>query len=287
MHDRLDQNAIMNSPSQITELGGLARRRTVGRWRYALSALLLAGGLLVQPSVAPAAIIEPFTFDTFDGNGKLDIPDGNPAGVSDTRTINSAGDQIVSLTLSLDIASEFNGDLYVYLLHENQISILVNRPGRSATDSFGYSDSGLNITLSDSASANLHAYRETTLPVAGLPLTGSWQPDGRAVDPDAVKTSDASTASLSTFKGANPSGEWTLFVADLSSGGTAHLNSWSLQITSVPEPMTTTGVCAAALIAFYGCRRMVRSIRRRRGTADQPCAAREQKVTGLEEPIDA
>jgi subtilisin-like proprotein convertase family protein len=41
---------------------------------------------------------------------------------------------------------------------------------------------------------------------------------------------------LGSFDGGNPDDTWTLFLADLSAGGTGQLVSWSLDITTVPEP---------------------------------------------------
>src|SRR5213593_4387579 len=77
-----------------------------------------------------AQIIENYTFSTFSGNPSLDIPDGNPAGVSDHRPVNSLITDITSLAVGLDITGEFNGDLYVYLRYGSAFSVLLNRPGR-------------------------------------------------------------------------------------------------------------------------------------------------------------
>jgi len=63
-----------------------------------------------------------------------------------------------------------------------------------------------------------------------------WQPDGRTTSPDHVLDTDPSAAPLGVFAGMSASGTWTLFIADLSPGGTSMLNSWQLIITPVPEP---------------------------------------------------
>jgi len=39
------------------------------------------------------------------------------------------------------------------------MAVLLNRPGRSDTLPYGYAAAGLNITLSDSAAADIHTYQ--------------------------------------------------------------------------------------------------------------------------------
>jgi hypothetical protein len=48
----------------------------------------------------------------------------------------------------------------------------------------------------------------------------------------------SASGTLVDFNGAVADGPWTLYFADLSSGGgTSTLNSWSLNIEAVPEPV--------------------------------------------------
>ncbi len=79
---------------------------------------------------------------------------------------------------------------------------------------------------------------------------GTWQPDGREVDPGLVVDTDPRSAFLSTFTGLNANGTWTLFLADLESGGTSALDSWGLEITGVPEPQQYGLTIGLGLIAF-------------------------------------
>ena len=203
-----------------------------------------------------AQIVETYSFTTFGAESSLAIADGNASGASDVRTLNSAITAIESLTVSLDISGEFNGDLYAYLRHDSGFSVLLNRPGRSAETPSGYGDSGLTITLSDSAlNGDIHNYRDVITPTAGSALTGVWQPDSRNVDPSVVLDSSARTAPLSGFAGLNASGDWTLFVADLQSGGTSTLNSWSMEIVPVPEPHGYALVVGAGLLVLAFLRR--------------------------------
>ncbi len=141
--------------------------------------LVLATAFTVQ-----AQLVETYSFTTFGTEPSLAIADGNASGVSDQRTLSSAITAIGSLTVSLDLSGEFNGDLYAYLRHDSGFSVLLNRAGRTEGDPAGYSDSGFTITLSDSAlNGDIHNYRAVLTPAAGSPLTGAWQPDGRNVDP--------------------------------------------------------------------------------------------------------
>src|SRR6266487_4650783 len=105
--------------------------------------------VLATALAAQAQIIETYTFTTFGGQPSVAIADGNASGVSDVRSLSSAITAIGSLTVSLNISGEFNGDLYAYLRHDSGFSILLNRPGRTADNPSGYGDSGLNITLSE------------------------------------------------------------------------------------------------------------------------------------------
>src|SRR5262245_44186625 len=91
------------------------------------------------------------------------VPDGQPAGFSDTHSIVSGISQTVSVQVGLNIVGNYNGDLYCYLQHGSALSVLLNRTGRTAGNSFGYDDSGFNIALSDVAvNGNIHTYRTVT-----------------------------------------------------------------------------------------------------------------------------
>src|SRR2546427_2259480 len=154
--------------------------------------------VLASALTAHAQSFETYTFTTFGGQPSLAIPDGSASGVSDLRRLNSSITSIGSLTVSLNISGEFNGDLYAYLRHDSGFSILLNRPGRTADSPSGYGDSGLNIRLSDAVpyDYNIHSYRAVITPAAGSPVGGGWQPDGRNVDPSMVLDSTPRTATL-------------------------------------------------------------------------------------------
>jgi len=170
------------------------------------------------------------------------VPDDSYSGVSVTENVTGLNSPIANITITLDIANGYNGDLYGYLRGPNGgFAVLLNRTGVTGSDGFGYSDSGFNVTFNDSANFNnIHFYQEDTYQLNGNgQLTGTWSSDGRAVDPMADPATLASTlpsASLNSFDGTDPNGTWTLFLADLSAGGQSTLLGASLDIQIVPEP---------------------------------------------------
>ncbi len=218
------------------------------------SALRLSAVAAALAAAHPAAGVT--TIHTFNGLG-LAVPDGNPSGLANLQNVSSPGiTTITSVKVTVDISGTFNGDLYAYLQHSGGLAVLLNRSGRTAGNAFGYDDDGFNVTFDDLATNNVHTYRDQVNPTAGNPLTGTWQPDARAVDPDLVVDTDPPTATLAAaFNGKNANGDWTLFVADLS-GGSAHtLNGWSLEITGIPEP-------SGAVLLGFGLAAL--AVRRRR-----------------------
>ena len=182
------------------------------------------------------------------------VPDGDPFGLSVTNDISGFVGAISSLTVSLSISNGINGDLYGYLAGpRGGFAVLFNRPGVTSGDSFGYGDAGFNVTFDDAAAnGDIHFYQTTLGGAPSGQLTGTWQPDERNIDPQSPPGDfDTATrdASLMSFDGADPNGTWTLFLADLSSGGQSTLASWDLNITAVPEP-SVSGLCAMGLIAL-------------------------------------
>lgn len=213
--------------------------------------------LLLAVAALPlrAAVTETYAFD---GLG-LSIPAGNASGVTLTCDASSAINWIESINVSLDISSDSNGSLYAYLQHGDDICILLNRPGRTASNLAGYDDNGLNITFDDSlVNRDIHLYNTIEPPSIGQPLTGGWQTDARNVDPDLVLDTSSRTASLASFGSKDANGSWTLFIASLESGGTTTLNGWSMQVTGVPEPLTCTLGTGLLLLGFATYRKICR-----------------------------
>lgn len=165
-------------------------------------------------------------------NGTV-IPDNNPSGWTDTRTVSTmpAG-TLQGVAVNLSLSSGWTGDLYAYLVHSSGFAVLLNQVG-TPSPAFGYGAATWNITLADDgfnggSYADLHTY-------GGGNLSGStWN----AAD------------SLSAFSGTPANGTWSLFVADLSGGGVTTISSWGLQMDIVAVPEVETWVAAALAGAF-------------------------------------
>ncbi len=161
------------------------------------------------------------------------IPDNDLNGVADTETFSSPIQSITDLQVSLNISGGYDGDFYAYLTHgSTDFAVLLNRIGVNSGSTYGSFDSGMNITLSDAASVNIHDASYN----GGL-LSGTFQPDGRNVSPltaHAALDAAPTTAGLSGFDGSDANGAWTLFIADTSPVGIGTLESWSLVVTGNP-----------------------------------------------------
>lgn len=110
--------------------------------------------------------------------------------------------------------------------------------GGDSTDLSGYLRLG-NQTTSP--------YYDLTSLIRGQTLTGATT---YSID---FSTPDFQT----TFGDLNPNGTWTLYFADAVAGDQSTLNSWSLQITAVPEPATLAlavfagGLAVAAMVGKW------------------------------------
>jgi subtilisin-like proprotein convertase family protein len=172
------------------------------------------------------------------------IPDNDDSGYTDTRNlVTPAITEIESVTVALNFTGGWNGDLYAYLVHDTGFSVLLNRPGRDTGTPDGSATVGMSILLDDLAATDIH----TGIPMSGGLVTGTWKPDGRTADPLVVVSSDPRNALLSSFNGLDANGNWTLFVADQSSGNTSTLQSWSLTVTGIPEPSAALLAAMASL----------------------------------------
>ncbi len=192
---------------------------------YCSRAALAAFGLLAASNAATAA--------NFSGLWLLgqDVPDNSIIGLTDVRTVNSEVTNILGVTVTLNISGGWAGDLYAYVVHDSGFAVLLNRPGRTAANTSGNPASGLQVTFEDSAATDIHLAPS----VSGV-LAGTLQPDGRTADPAVVTGTSPRTAMLNSFNGLPASGVWSLYIADVSAGGEAVVQSWGLQITGIPEP---------------------------------------------------
>ena len=169
------------------------------------------------------------------------IPDGDKSGLVSAQTISTAITNLTGLRVALKVSGTWNGDLYCFLAHGTNHSVLLNRLGRGDASNLGYNDLGLDLIFDDAATnGDIHVYRlqltgSQGTPIPGL-LTDSWAPDARVTSPTNVLDTDARSAFLGSFNGVDPNGEWVLFVADMEAGDIHFLDSWGLEITGDTAP---------------------------------------------------
>ncbi len=217
--------------------------------------LCTAAALVIAGSIATAQTTVTNLFQ----NINRVIPDGQVTGLSDTRTLTFSDplfSSITDLQVTLTIAGGFNGDFYGYLVHDNGFAVLLNRIGRTASNSVGGSDEGMDVTLSADGD-DIHNYASYSPTFDGDQLTGAWAPDGRNVDPMYVLDTDPQSLALGSFSGTDPNGAWTLFLADLDFGQQGTLVQWGVIVSAIPEPSTWT------LMGLGGVALGMRLIRRR------------------------
>jgi hypothetical protein len=186
------------------------------------------------------------------------VPEGgnNPASVTPFAGQVSdipAGDTVGGLTVTLNITSGLYGNLYAQLESPNGtvVELLGSHTGStyygiggSAGDSFGNTGSGtVTLMLADG---------------------GTAIPDGLSLSSGTY----SATGTLAGFNGSTADGTWNLLAFDVDSGDAGNtLNSWSLGITAVPEPVTQALIIfgAVSLLIHFGrwCRLRLRDRRLR------------------------
>ncbi len=209
---------------------------------------LLAAFLATVGLVARAALTESVTQEV-----NRPIPDVPDSGVGDIIAYTNGilgvvpGSAWQKVTVHLQTAGGYNGDLYVLLEHGTNFAVLLNRPGRTATRDNGYGDAGLDVVFDDAAlNGDIHVYRNVLNPLGGA-LTGRWRPDARDVDPEAALDTDPRTAPLSGLLVGSPDGEWSLTVIDSALGDEATLVSWGLEFSyTAPAEVAVHDVTGAS-----------------------------------------
>ena len=185
------------------------------------------------------------------------IPDNDINGLLSVGLVSGTGiSSLGDVNVWLRISGGYNGDLQVTLSHGSGYSVLLNRVGRTAGDSYGYTDEGFSSTFmlnDEAANGDVHDYRYTLFGDDSVALNGDldgvWAPDGRATDPSQVVDTDPRSAMLISFIGSEADGEWFLHAVDLGPGGESTLVSWGLEFSEtaeapgsggspVPEPST-------------------------------------------------
>ncbi len=167
------------------------------------------------PGIAPPSA-------TYTRRPNLAIPDGAPAGVSDTMNLPAIGAGMFQLVIDT-LNHTYVGDLKMTLTSPNGDTVaIMNSPGDGPFGSSG--DNFIGTVFSDTATRAI----ESILP-ADAPHTGYWTPDGQ----------------LGTFENKNiPAGTWRLFVSDTYPVDAGTLVRWTIRIipptSSTPPSIAST-----------------------------------------------
>lgn len=229
-------------------------------------------GVMTLPDVYTAT--KTFTVNDSFASGSLN-------GLSDSQTLSLADFgsgapsnlRITSISITLNVAPNslvpdfLAGDLYATLTHgtasTSPKAVLLNRIGVGAmvdipegayVDAVGTAGTGLqNLTLTSAPGYTDVHFAFPVLDPMGNPITydllsGIYQPDARDLDPVATDPADyataARTAGFNLFTGTDPTGVWTLYIADVVSD--PQLIDWTINLTAeewngvapIPEPAT-------------------------------------------------
>jgi subtilisin-like proprotein convertase family protein len=155
------------------------------------------------------------------------IPDNDPSGVGYALNFGTTGLNISDVSVSITTSGGYNGDIYAYLSNGSTLITLVDQVTGAANSS------GFNITLVEGGGATIQSATGT----AGQVLSG---------------VSYTAAQNLAGFNTTDPNGMWTLFFADLNSGDTSTLNSFSVDVTAVPEPVNLALGIFGGLLAVAG-----------------------------------
>lgn len=251
-----------------------------------VSKLLWIAGVAGFTATAPAQVLWfPFTVPA----DRIAIPDGDINGMVLTGTVSGFDDSYKISTNSFQVELNLtgdpiggNGDIYAALQaptvggKSGPMAILLNRPGVAPGSLLGYQDNGGLFTFYEGANdpnhvdskgvqqsfTDAHFYQNDPV-YGGQPgdngVSGIFRSDGRDVDPTlgtaAQYGAATRTKTLAAFDGLNPNGQWTLFIADVSSGGSSKITSWGLDFTPIPEPSEYALAIGIGLVGFALYRR--------------------------------
>ncbi len=223
--------------------------------------LLAIAGIAVIGGAASAVIFE------YSG-GAVTIPDGassNTPGAAALATINipSIGaDTIVSMNAALVVRHTWQGDLTLRIITPWSSSIeLVNRPGRSGSSTFGFSNDNYGMPAATRGNyaeymifSDLGAamYAEPDVVTPGITdVTGVWRASTRS-DSGTTNTAAATVVGMNSMvAGQSIVGNWSLEAIDWAGTDTGAIAHFALEFQTVPEPatMAVLGLGLAALAA--------------------------------------
>lgn len=168
------------------------------------------------------------------------IPD--PGTTSSSISVNdSTLWSVIGIRVNLNLTSTDIGDIYCSLTYHpsvgsDQTCVLFNAISPA---NLGFTN--MSIWLSGNATTSIQSATSIS--------TGSeYAPGG----------------TLTVFNGVDPNGTWTLFFEDLNTGDSTTLNSWSLEITAVPEPtlssLSAFGILLTGWFVVASCRKRLSTV---------------------------
>lgn len=181
------------------------------------------------------------------------IPDADPAGSSSSIVVNLAPAEIITgVNVSLNgLAHTWVGDLSATLTGPGGSIDLMFRPGQIGGAGFGDSaDLDGDYTFADGGADFLAA--TGTTPGGSVVPVGTYAP---------TTANGAPTSFAGVFGGSTTNGIWTMAISDNAAGDLGSIDSWTLNITSVPEPSSFLAVGLVAIsCAGVKCWRRKRAI---------------------------
>src|SRR5215213_9826429 len=167
---------------------------------------------------------------TFSSDGQIDIPGADTSGPANPYPVTIDVDafekfekvKITDVNLTLKgLQHQLTQNIDVMLVHGNRRALVMADPGN------GTDVSDLTITLDDEAGADL--------PDGAVLTSGVFRPGNQAGGDDFPAPAPApnGNVALSTFDGANPDGQWQLFIQDDAGFDTGRITGgWELAITA-------------------------------------------------------
>ena len=238
---RITLKAIGNRQSNLAVLG-VPQVVDNENWIYSINELQVAQIFIngacgtPTPTPSPTPVPTPTSTPGLGSNqcpsgSPIDIPDNDPNGVSDTKTLAGPG-TISSMAMCLNISTLWAGDLIATLTHVDTGSTitLFDRLGGSHTGAdtcHNGIDTNIHVYLTDDESAITESLEEACN--NGHPLNGTFPP----MEPFVTFSGP--------FGGENIAGDWKLTVSDNHEDGfTYTIDGWQLYFNiPIPTPSPT------------------------------------------------
>lgn len=182
--------------------------------------MLIVGMLLIGGWTHASIILS----QTFTENASI-TPGGVGQNFTGAFNLANPSDTVLNITVGLSVSGGYSGQFYCYLIAPDGSTrvTLLDNPGTSTT--------GVNVTFQDGA---------TAITSTSDLSSGTWAPQNK------------NGSQLSNFNGQSANGDWTIFFADLNTSDSGvTLNSWTLNITVVPEPVVMGLVLFTGLVLLW------------------------------------